>query len=80
MNNTIPSFKSNIAAGLAKYPKAAKKRIAIENVTYGVRPQDCDMAWQMNFSADVAAYSWPAVVVTCMKWIIKQNANVPVEA
>lgn len=81
MNNTIiPSFKSNVEAGLAKFPKAAKKRIAIENVTYGVRPKDCDMAWNMNFNMDAASYGWPSVVQNCMKWIIRENAKVPVAA
>jgi hypothetical protein len=80
MNNNIPTFKSNIEAGLIKFPKAAKKRIAIENVTYGVRPENCDMAWNMNFNMDAASYGWPQVVINCMKWIIKENAKVPKEA
>jgi len=78
MNTTTtpPTFESNIEAGLAKFPKAAKKRIAIGNVTYGVRTKDCDRAWQINFCADVALYGWPTVVQRCMEWIIKQNDKV----
>jgi hypothetical protein len=75
--NNIPTFKSNVEAGLAKFPKEAKKRIAIENVTYGVRPENCDMAWNMNFNMDAASYGWSGVVINCMKWIIKENAKVP---
>ena len=77
MNNNIPTFKSNIEAGLAKFPKAAKKRIAIENVTYGIRPENCDMAWNMNFNMDAQSYGWPSIVIACMKWIIKENGKVP---
>lgn len=77
MNNT-PTFKDNIEAGLKKFPKA--KRIAVENVTWGVRPANQDMAWRMNFEADRSSYGWNAQTVACMNWVIKENAKVPESA
>jgi hypothetical protein len=78
LSNVTPTFKSNVEAGLVKYPKA--RRIAVENVTYGVRPADQDMAWRMNFAADCSMYSWNSQTIACINWVIKENAKVPQEA
>jgi hypothetical protein len=77
-SNVTPTFASNIEAGLIKYPKA--RRIAVENVTYGIRPENQDMAWRMNFATDCSLYSWNGQTIACMNWVIKQNDKVPREA
>lgn len=62
----MTNYQHNVETALTKFPKA--KRIAVENVTYGVTKMD--MGFHINLEADTRAYNWNAHTVAAIKYVI----------